>query len=255
MFDKRCRTGVERGLAPVGAALRRAGVTADQLTGLGLVISLAAAVAIGGGWLALGAFLLAMSAVPDLLDGAVAKASGTASARGSFFDSVADRVSDSVVLGGFAWYLLSTGRVQGALLPMALLGASSVVSYERAKAESLGFTARGGLMERAERMLALGASLLFSALMVPILWLMLVLTLVTAGHRFVMVWRQASAPPVKPRTWYSDPSGRAGRLRAWRPADGFGPASRVGRERRRAGSSGDGVASGAWRRHLPRPRP
>ena len=53
-------------------------------------------------------------------------------------------------------------------------------------------------MERAERMLALGASLLFSAVMVPILWLMLALTLFTAGHRFVMVWRQASRRPVRP---------------------------------------------------------
>ena len=69
-----------------------------------------------------------------------------------------------------------------------------LISYERAKAESLGFSARGGLMERAERMVLLGVGLAFDIL-VPVLWVMLVLTAVTAVHRFVMVWRQATPPP------------------------------------------------------------
>ena len=83
------------------------------------------------------------------------------------------------------------GRI--ALLPMAVLGASMLISYERAKAEALGYNAKGGLMERAERMIALGFGLLFQQFLVPILWVMLVLTLVTAGQRFVKVWKQASA--------------------------------------------------------------
>jgi CDP-diacylglycerol--glycerol-3-phosphate 3-phosphatidyltransferase len=73
-----------------------------------------------------------------------------------------------------------------------------LVSYERAKAEALGFDARGGLMERAERLALLALGLLFEALLVPVLWVMLVLTLVTAVQRFVKVWRQASAPQVQP---------------------------------------------------------
>ncbi len=131
MFDKRCRAGVERGLRPVGTGLKRAGVSADQLTTVGLLISVAAALAIGTGRLGLGAFLLGTSAVPDLLDGAVAKASGTASPRGAFFDSVVDRVSDMVVLGGFAWYLASVDGGHAAMLPLAVMAASSLVSYER----------------------------------------------------------------------------------------------------------------------------
>jgi len=67
-----------------------------------------------------------------------------------------------------------------------------LVSYERAKAESLGFSARGGFMERAERMVLLGIGLAFDVL-IPVLWVMLALTILTAVHRFVMVWRQASA--------------------------------------------------------------
>lgn len=204
----------------MGDGLRRVGIKADQLTVAGLVISVASGVAIGGGYLGLGAFLLALSAVPDVLDGAVAKASGTASPRGAFFDSVIDRLSDGVVLGGFAWYLASTEGAHMPLLPMAVLGASGLVSYERARAESLGFTARGGLMERAERMIALGLGLVFSAVMVPILWLMLALTMFTAVQRFVMVWQQAGRPPV-PAGTPSTPSAST-RLRAWRPRATWG---------------------------------
>jgi CDP-diacylglycerol--glycerol-3-phosphate 3-phosphatidyltransferase len=198
LFDGRWRTGVERGIKPVGSALRSTGVTADHLTAIGLLLAGATAVAVGTGRLGLGLVLLIASAVPDLLDGAVAKASGTASPRGAFFDSVVDRVSDSLVLGGFAWYLASTEAGHWAVLPFAVMGASTLISYERAKAESLGFDARGGLMERAERITALCFALAFSFLMLPILWVMLGLTIVTAVQRFVKVWRQASAAPAEP---------------------------------------------------------
>lgn len=227
MFDKRCRPGVEKGLKPIGSSLRNAGLSADQLTVAGLLLSAFAALAVAKGALVAGAALLALSAVADVLDGAVAKASGTASNRGNFFDSVTDRVSDSLVLGGVAWYLVSAASPHTAVLPLAVLGASNLVSYERAKAEALGYTARGGLMERAERMLAVGLGLLVSALLVPILWVMLVLTLVTAVHRFVMVWRQASAPSRMP-------TGSNSRWRGWRPAKGFEP-RRSGEGRWRAG--------------------
>ena len=256
MFDKRCRAGVERSLRPVGTGLKRAGISADQLTVLGLLLSAACAVAIGRGWLFVGWCLLAASAVPDVLDGAVAKASGTSSPRGAFFDSVVDRVSDTLVLGGVAWYLASTHSPHTALLPLAVLGASNLVSYERARAESLGFTARGGLMERAERMIAVGLGLLFSAILVPMLWLMLALTLFTAGQRFVMVWRQASAT-VPGRQSGDRLSGRwSGR----RPSVGFGPGGERSRLRGQRGDSGSWRARRAsqsrpatWRRARTRP--
>lgn len=193
MFDGRFRTSVEKGLKPVGANLRRAGIKADHLTAFGVLMSGAAAVAIANGALRGGLLLLALTAIPDVLDGAVAKASGTASPRGAFFDSVMDRVADAVLLGGVAWYLDSTQPGRIGLLPMAVLGASLLISYERAKAEALGFDARGGLMERAERLVLLGFALLFDSLLVPVLWVMLVLTLITAGQRFAKVWKQASA--------------------------------------------------------------
>tara|TARA_R100000935_G_scaffold51365_1_gene77790 strand:- start:19 stop:711 length:693 start_codon:yes stop_codon:yes gene_type:complete len=193
VFDGRFRTSVEKGLKPVGANLRRAGIKADHLTAFGVLMSGAAAVAIANGALRGGLLLLALTAIPDVLDGAVAKASGTASPRGAFFDSTMDRVADAVLLGGVAWYLDTTEPGRIGLLPMAVLGASLLISYERAKAEALGFDARGGLMERAERLILLGFALLFDSLLIPVLWIMLVLTLITAGQRFMKVWKQASA--------------------------------------------------------------
>ena len=220
MFDKRCRTGVEKGLRPVGKGLGRVGITADQLTATGVVISVLAGLAVARGWLWVGAGLLAASAIPDVLDGAVAKASGTASPRGAFFDSVSDRVSDTFVLGGVAWYLASTQGAHAAVLPFAVAGVSNLVSYERARAESLGFSARGGLMERAERMILLGLGLIFNAVLVPSLWLLLALTMITAAHRFVMVWRQASTPR---RVKATTGDRLRDRWRGWRPSEGFAP--------------------------------
>src|SRR4051812_46781314 len=194
MFDKRLRPSVEEHLRPVGANLKRSGITADHLTVLGVVMAAGAAVAIANGALRLGFVFLVLTAVPDVLDGAVAKASGTATPRGAFFDSVADRVSDALLLGGIAWYLESRHPGHIAMLPLTVLAMSMLISYERAKAESLGFDARGGLMERAERLGALAVGLLFEGLLIAVLWVMLVLTTVTAVQRFASVWSQASAP-------------------------------------------------------------
>jgi len=193
MFDGRFRADAERTLKPVGQQLKRTGITADHLTLLGVVMALAASVAIGNGALRLGLLLLVLCALPDMLDGAVAKASGTASTRGAFFDSTADRFTDALLFGGVAWYLATTQPGRIVLLPMAVMGASMLISYERAKAESLGYSAKGGLMERAERLIALGVGLLFNQFLIPILWIMLVLTLITAGQRFYKVWTQATA--------------------------------------------------------------
>jgi len=256
LFDGRFRASVDRRVSPVGSALQRTRLTPDHLTALGLLMAVPTAVAIGSGHLLLGLLLLVTSAVPDLLDGALAKASGTSSVRGAFFDSVSDRVTDALVLGGIAWYLQGRHHGKAFMLPFAILGLSLLISYERAKAESLGLSAKGGLMERAERVIVLCVGLAFGFLLVPLLWVMLVLTSITAVQRFVKVWRQASKPPAEP------PGAMAQRWRAWREASGWGsgpllgtrfaqgsrpaPGTRTERRRarmsRRAGAEGSGGA-------------
>jgi CDP-diacylglycerol--glycerol-3-phosphate 3-phosphatidyltransferase len=163
----------------------------DHLTILGILFAIAAAFSIAQGALRGGLILVILAALPDMLDGALAKAAGSASQRGAFFDSVVDRVTDSLLFGGVAWFFASEKSPHLALLPMAIMGVSSLISYERAKAESLGLYAKGGLMERAERIIVLCVGLLFDSLLTPILWVMLALTVATAIQRFVQVWRQA----------------------------------------------------------------
>ena len=191
MFDGNFRDGVDRIVGPVGRLLVRIGISADFLTCIGLLMAVAACVFIGRGQLRLGLALLILTAIPDLLDGAVAAAAGTSSKRGAFFDSTADRVTDGLLLCGVGWHLAESNGGKMALLPMAVLAVSSLISYERAKAELLGYQAKGGLMERAERMVVLGFGLCVQALLVPVLWVMLALTSLTALQRFFKVWRQA----------------------------------------------------------------
>ena len=196
MFDGKFRTSVDRAVKPVGNSLRRTGMSPDHLTIIGLVVAVFAAVAIGLGYLQLGLLLVILAALPDLFDGALAKASNTSSQRGAFFDSVIDRATDALLFGGVAWHLASTPSPRMAMLPFGVMAVSSLISYERAKAESLGLDAKGGLMERAERIILLCLGLLFEPLLVPILWVMLVLTAVTAVQRFFKVWHKASVAPV-----------------------------------------------------------
>jgi CDP-diacylglycerol--glycerol-3-phosphate 3-phosphatidyltransferase len=196
VFDGSFRAPIEKAIRPVGNALRKTGLTPDHLTIVGLVVGVGAAFAIGSGRLLLGLVLVVLAAVPDMLDGALAKASDQASQRGAFFDSTVDRATDAVLLGGVAWYMAGHESPHMAVLPFAVMAASSLISYQRAKAESLGLNAKGGLMERAERVVLLCVGLLWDRLLVPVMWVMLVLTVITAVQRFVKVWRQAQVAPV-----------------------------------------------------------
>jgi CDP-diacylglycerol---glycerol-3-phosphate 3-phosphatidyltransferase len=250
MFDGRWRGPVERRTGPVGRWLVRMGITADMLTASGLVFAVATAVAVATGHLYLAIPLLAITGFHDLLDGPVAKAAGTSSIRGAFFDSVSDRVADAVVMGGVAWYLEDTHPGHLVLLPFALLGATSLVSYQRAKAESLGLEAKGGLMERAERMILLGVGFLSTVLFVPVLWTILALTCITAVGRFVRVWRLAGAPvaAIERRHRRVRTAGRIGRHRRtaspsrWRARRQGELASRSGRTWRARQARRDGSA-------------
>ena len=101
-----------------------------------------------------------------------------------------------MLLGGVGWYLASEQSSHMVMLPFAVMAVSSIISYQRAKAESLGLDAKGGLMERAERIVLLCIGLLYEPLLVPVLWVMLALSSITAVQRFVKVWRQAAIAPV-----------------------------------------------------------
>jgi CDP-diacylglycerol--glycerol-3-phosphate 3-phosphatidyltransferase len=198
MLDGRWRHAVDRVTQPVGETLVRSRVNADVLTVFGLAMSVVTAFVVGSGHLVLAIMMLFATGLPDLFDGPVAKASGTASVRGAFFDSVADRVADAFMYGGVAWYLASRHHGTMVLLPFAIMAMTSLISYERAKAELLGLSARGGLMERAERFILLGgcfvAGAVYAAAFVPALWVFFGLVTATAAGRFVRIWQEAEGP-------------------------------------------------------------
>jgi len=198
MLDGRWRHAVDRSTQPVGRALVRLHVNADVLTAVGLVMAAVTAVVVASGHFVWAIVMLFPTGLPDLFDGPVAKVSGTASVRGAFFDSVSDRVADALILGGISWYLAVRHHGSAALVPFAILAVTQLISYQRAKAELLGLSAKGGLMERAERFIVLGlcfmAGAVSAAAFVPALWGYLVLVSLTAAGRFVRAWREAEGP-------------------------------------------------------------
>jgi CDP-diacylglycerol--glycerol-3-phosphate 3-phosphatidyltransferase len=208
-------------LQPIARGLSRVGFTADGLTTLGLIASVLAAVAIGTGYHWWAVLAIVAAGVPDIIDGTLARMTGGNSSRGAFFDSVSDRISDLLLLGGTAYWYTEHGDPSFAVLAYAVGALSVVISYERAKAEALGFDARGGLIERAERLILLAVGLGLGQL-TTVLWVMLVLSAVTVGMRFVKVWKQASrANGIEPR-----------RMRSRHVSDVLAP--REGPRRRRA---------------------
>ena len=217
MFDGNWRAAVDRGLTPIGASLRRTGISADMVTITGILMAIVAAVMIATGNLRVGFLFLVLTGIPDALDGAVAKASGDSSDRGAFLDSVSDRVSDALLFGSLVWHFAATDEPEHVvILPVAVMGLAMLVSYQRAKAELLGWDAKGGIMERAERFIVLGFGLLFSEFLIITLWIMVALTAVTAIQRFVKIWRQASKGRPASTHRSRTPERRAERPRRWR---------------------------------------
>jgi CDP-diacylglycerol--glycerol-3-phosphate 3-phosphatidyltransferase len=194
MFDGKFRQSADAAMAPVGRALGKAGLSADVLTASGFVFALATAGCIAAGLFWQAIILLVLSGALDLLDGAVAKATHRTSKRGGFFDSVVDRWSDAAMLGGVAYYLSAHHHGTLVMLPFGLVTTFLMISYQRSKAESLGIPAKGGLMERAERLVLLGVALLSKTLFIPVLWVLLALTTMTMLGRFYRVWQAAERP-------------------------------------------------------------
>lgn len=184
----RYKEQVARVSEPVARGLLGVRVRPNQLSLLGLVGSALAAVAFAGDYRRLGGVLLALAGALDILDGALARVSGQVSPFGAFLDSVLDRYSDLLVLGGLLVLFARLGRPGDVLATVLALMGTVMVSYTRARAESVGVECRVGLMERGERLLVLIAGALLGVL-VPAIWVVAVGANATAIHRIVHTWR------------------------------------------------------------------
>jgi len=194
MFDGYWREAVSARVDPIGVRLHHRGATANRLTVFGVSVSFAAAAVIATGRMFAGALCLTAAALPDLFDGPAAKAAGDPTTRGAFLDSTADRVTDSVLLLGVVWFYVADERGLVTMVPVSVMAVSWLISYQRAKAESLGLDAKGGIMERAERLVVLGIGLAIPGALTSALWVLLVLSTVTALQRFIKVWGESSHP-------------------------------------------------------------
>ena len=177
---------------PIVTPLAAIGVTPNMISVFGFAGNVAAGcLAAGGHFFAAGVVMLFFSAL-DLLDGALARKTGTVTKFGAVFDSVLDRLSEAAVLAGLLFhYTERGGHTQEIALIYAAIVGSIMVSYVRARAEGIGLELREGLFTRAERVILLGGSLLFGGvIVVAALWILAVLSNLTAAQRLFAVWQK-----------------------------------------------------------------
>jgi CDP-diacylglycerol--glycerol-3-phosphate 3-phosphatidyltransferase len=173
-----------------GFILDRMGLTPNILTALGLLGNLVSGVLLAMGYITYGG-IVALIMVPfDALDGAVARYQGSVSTFGAFLDSVTDRYSETLLFGGLLVYFLREQEMLSAGLVFAAVVGSLLVSYVKARAEAVGFSANTGILTRLERMLVLVPCLLFNRPVIAV-WVIAILANLTAIQRIVFVYRES----------------------------------------------------------------
>jgi CDP-diacylglycerol--glycerol-3-phosphate 3-phosphatidyltransferase len=194
-------------LAPIANGLLRMGVTPDQVTVVGTLGVVGGALwFFPRGQLFVGVMVITAFVFSDLIDGYMARTSGKASNWGAFLDSTLDRFGDAAIFGGLMLYYIGPhaettlgGPRTYVYLSLACLVLGSITSYIRAKAESLGMTAKVGVAERAERLVAIlvatGLNGLFG---LPILteitlWALALASGITVVQRIATVRKQAQS--------------------------------------------------------------
>lgn len=180
-------------IAPVERGLVRVGVSPDTLNYAGGAFGLAAGLAYANGTIALGGAFVLLGGIADVLDGRVARARGMSNDYGEFLDSIIDRFSEMFVFMGLALYFEPSPMSM--LITVGALGGAMMVSYSRAKGAAVGVDCKGGVMQRAERLVLLAAaSLLDNPICDYLGWpdsavLISAVTVIGAGSVGTAVWR------------------------------------------------------------------
>ena len=195
--------------APLGDLLLRLGVKPDWVTWVGTIgVSAGALIFFPRGDFLIGVLVITVFVFSDIIDGYMARKAGLSSKWGAFLDSTLDRVGDAAIFGGLLLYY-TTSDAQADLgdpelylyLSLACLVLGSLTSYARARAESLGMTAKGGIAERSDRLVSIlvmtGFSGIFDApfLREITLWALAVASGITVIQRMLIVRKQAVANP------------------------------------------------------------
>ena len=201
MLNRLLRASMTRVLAPIAHLFLRLGISPDVVTIVGTVGVCVGALAFfprGDIWI--GVLVITAFVFSDNVDGIMARESGRSSKWGAYLDSTLDRIGDSAIFGGLVLYYAGPGDnfwMAGLALACLILG--SVVSYAKARAEGLGYTADVGIAERADRLVAVLVAAFFAdvlnstLLLGVVLGLLAVASFVTVLQRMVTVRRQALA--------------------------------------------------------------
>jgi CDP-diacylglycerol--glycerol-3-phosphate 3-phosphatidyltransferase len=217
VFTTRFQAWVRRNAQRLARLLAALPVTPNMVTVAGMAVTFGAAVLVGFGLLRWAALVLAFAGTFDILDGALARATNRSYPYGAFLDSTTDRYSEGAVYMGIAAYFLwqkpGFPWSRWAILAcVAALAGSFLVSYVRARAQSLGYRCDIGLFARPERVVLTVAGLLINdATVLAVLVIALaVVTNFTALQRINEVWRQARVERRAAKAAAQAPSGRGG---------------------------------------------
>jgi CDP-diacylglycerol--glycerol-3-phosphate 3-phosphatidyltransferase len=203
MLNRHARGFFTALFTPLARWLLRMGVSADAVTVIGTIgVAAGALVFYPLGQLFWGTVFITAFIFSDVLDGIMARMQQVKSRWGNFLDSTLDRIADGAIFAGLSiWFFTGGSDTPIAILAMLCLVLGMVVSYARAKAESLGFTANVGIAERAERLVSvlvisgLTGLGLPSVVLLVTLGLLALASLVTVAQRVLSVRRQALAQP------------------------------------------------------------
>ena len=203
MLNKHARGFFTALFTPLARWLLKIGISPDAVTVIGTAgVVVGALVFYPLGQLWWGTLFITAFIFSDVLDGIMARMREVGSRWGNFLDSTLDRIADGALFAGLAvWFFTGGANVPIAVAAMVCLVLGMVVSYARAKAESLGFTANVGIAERAERLVSVLVVTGFTGLGLPevvllvTLLLLAVASLITVVQRVVSVRRQALAEP------------------------------------------------------------
>ncbi len=172
---------------PLSPFTKKIPLSPNFLTVTGFFITVVAAFIIPHN-LKIGGIMILIGGIFDMLDGIVARTKGKGSRFGAFLDSVLDRYSDAFIFLALAWYFAEKGSHTGAFICIGILVGAFLISYTRARAEGLGESCHVGIMERPERIILIVFAIL-TGWLIPILWIMLILTHFTVFQRIIYVRR------------------------------------------------------------------
>ena len=175
---------------PIAAFFNRLGLMPNTMTILGLIGNIAGAYLLSQGYIRWGGVLILLMGPVDALDGTMARLRGMTGQFGAFVDSVTDRYSELVIFAGLLFYYVQLENELGALLVFAAAAGSVLVSYVRARGQSLGWDTKVGILTRMERYLVLAPSLILNFPLVG-LAIIAIFANITALQRIFDVRRQA----------------------------------------------------------------